>query len=60
MKHWTDETRWQPLAEIVAGMTAAIEAAYATAHEDDLDAAHDEMVAAEHRLRMAERRAGHA
>lgn len=60
MKHWSDETRWQPLAEVVATLKAKVEAAYATAHEDDLAAAHDELVAVEHRLRMAERRAGHA
>jgi hypothetical protein len=60
MKHWSDETRWQPLAEVVAGLKAKVEAAYATAQEADLDAAHDELVAVEHRLRMAKRRAGHA
>jgi hypothetical protein len=60
MKHWSDETRWQPLADVVATLKARVEAAYTTAHEDDLDAAHDELVTAEHRLRMAERRADHA
>jgi hypothetical protein len=60
MKHWSDETRWQSLGEVVAGLKAKVEAAYATAHEDDLDAAHDDLVAAEHRLRMAERRASRA
>lgn len=60
MSHWSDETRWQAIGDVVAAMKAKIEAAYATAHRDDLDAAHDELIAVEHRQRMAERRARRA
>jgi hypothetical protein len=60
MKHWSDETRWQSLAEVVAGLKAKVEAAYRSGHEDDADAAHDDLVAVEHRLQMAERRARRA
>lgn len=60
MKHWSDETRWQPLADIVAALKVRTEAAYRAGRDDEADAAHDELVAVEHRLRMAERRAGRA
>ncbi len=60
MKHWSDETRWQPLADVVAGLKAKVEAAYREGRDEDADAAHDDLTAVEHRLRMAERRARRA
>jgi hypothetical protein len=60
MKHWSDETRWQSLTEIVAGLKAKAEAAYREGRDADADAAHDELTSVEHRLRMAERRARRA
>lgn len=60
MTHWSDETRWQPLAEVAARLKEKVEAAYVAGRDDEADAAHDDLVAVEHRARMAERRAGHA
>lgn len=57
MKHWSDETRWQPLAEVAARLKAKVEAAYVAGRDDEADAAHDDLVAVEHRARMAEQRA---
>lgn len=56
MKHWSEETRWQPLSEIVGQMKARVEALYRAGEDDAVDRAHDDLVAAEHRLRLAERR----
>jgi hypothetical protein len=59
MKHWSDETRWQPLADVVARIKARAEAVHRAGADDAAEAAldeHDDPVAAEHRQRMAERR----
>lgn len=56
MKHWSDETRWQPISAAVHRLKRKVEEAYYYCREDEADAAHDELVGAEHRLRMAERR----
>lgn len=56
MKHWSEETRWQPLSAVVAALKGKVEAAYYRGDEAEADAAHDDLISAEHRLRMAERR----
>lgn len=55
MLHWMDETRWQPLSEIVARLKRRVEAAIEAGDSFEGELAHDELTAAEHRLRMAER-----
>jgi hypothetical protein len=59
MSHWTEETAWQPLSEIAARLKARAEACYRSGRDDDADAAHDDLIAVEHRLRMAGRRQAH-
>lgn len=56
MKHWSEETNWKPLSEAVAALKAKVEAAYYRCDDVEAGAAHDDLVSAEHRLRMAERR----
>lgn len=55
MKHWSEETNWQPLSVAVAALKRKVEAAYYHGQEDEADAAHDDLVRAEWRLRQAER-----
>jgi hypothetical protein len=55
-KHWSEETRWKPLADAVADLKRQVEAAYYLSDEDKAAAAHDDLVSAEWRLRQAERR----
>ena len=55
MKHWSEETQWQPLSVIVDALKRKVEAAYYRSDEAAADAAHDDLLSAEHRLRMAER-----
>lgn len=57
-RHWSEETRWQPLSEAVSKLKAEVEKAYYECREADADAAHDDLVSAEWRLRQAERRNG--
>lgn len=54
MKHWSEETAWQPLSDLAARLKARAEACYRAGQ--DADGAHDELIAVEHRLRMAQRR----
>jgi hypothetical protein len=56
MTHWSDETAWQRLSDVAA----QVEAAYVAGRDDEADAAHDDLVSVEHRMRMAERRARRA
>lgn len=56
MKHWSEETNWQPLSEAVAALKRKVEAAYYRCDEETADAAHDDLMGAEWRLRQAERR----
>lgn len=56
MKHWSEETGWQPLSVAVARLKRKVEAAYYYGRDDEADAAHDDLVRAEWRLRQAERR----
>lgn len=56
MKHWSEETNWQPLSAAVAALKAKVEAAYYRCDDAEAGAAHDDLVSAEWRLRQAERR----
>jgi hypothetical protein len=60
MTHWSDETSWQRLSDVAARIKARAEAAYVAGRDDEADAAHDDLVSVEHRMRMAERRARRA
>ena len=55
-RHWSEETCWQPIAEVVERLKARVDAAIAARDDAAGDAAHEELIRAEHRLRMAERR----
>ena len=55
MKHWSEETNWQRLKDIVARLKQKVDAAIVDRDEFTAEAAHDDLVSAEHRLRMAER-----
>ncbi len=56
MKQWLEETNWQRLSVIVDQIKARVDDAIARRDDFDGDAAHDDLISAEHRLRMAERR----
>jgi len=56
VKHWSEETNWQPLSEAVSRLKAKVEAAYYHGDEQTADQAHDDLICAEWRLRQAERR----
>lgn len=55
MTDWRDETRWQPLGAIVQRLKRKVESAYHHCDEDTASEAHDDLTAAEWRLRSAER-----
>lgn len=55
MKHWSEETNWQRLGEIVDRIKARVDDAIARRDDHDGEAAHEDLISAEHRLRMAER-----
>lgn len=55
MKHWTEETDWKPLASVVDALKRKVEAAYYRCDEAEANAAHDDLVSAEWRLRQSER-----
>lgn len=55
MTHWSDETCWQSLAEIAAKLKSRAEEAYWAGDDSKADTAHEDLVAVEHRMRMAER-----
>ena len=55
MKHWSEETNWQRLSEVVANLKARVDDAIARRDDFNGEAEHDELIRAEHRLRMAER-----
>lgn len=55
--NWRDSTDWQSLGSVVAGLKRRVEAAYHASDADTAGEAHDDLVAAEWRLRQAERRA---
>ncbi len=57
MKHWSDETNWVPLKLAVMALKTKVERAYYESRDADAGQAHDDLVAAEWRLRQAERRA---
>ncbi|WP_128181996.1 hypothetical protein [Paenirhodobacter populi] len=54
-KHWSDETGFEPISAAVARLKAKVERAYHESREEDAAAAHDDLVSAEHHLRMAQR-----
>lgn len=56
MKHWSEETNWQSLGEIVDRLKARVNDAISRRDDFAGEAAHDDLIGAEHRLRMAERR----
>jgi hypothetical protein len=55
IKHWRDETRWQPLSEAVDVLKRRVEALYHACQDDQASDAHDDLTACEWRLRQAER-----
>jgi hypothetical protein len=55
-KHWSEETDWQRLSDIVARLKGAVDAGIFDGDEFAAEVAHDDLISAEHRLRMAERR----
>lgn len=57
MKHWSEETNWMPLKIAVIALKTKVERAYYEFRNEDAGHAHDDLVAAEWRLRQAERRA---
>ena len=56
MKHWSEETNWKRLDAVVARLKAKVNAAIEARDNFSGEAAHDDLVAAEWRLRQAERR----
>ena len=57
-KHWSEETRFQPLSEAVEQLKANVEQAYYECRYEDAAEEHDYLNSAEWRLRQAEKRAG--
>lgn len=57
-KHWSEETNWKRLGDLVRAQKQAVEAAHHECREDDADEAHDDLLCMEWRLRAAERRRG--
>jgi len=57
MKHWSEETSFEALGSIAARIKARVEAAYVAGKAEEADTAHEDLVAVEHRMRIAERRA---
>ena len=55
--HWRESTDRRTLAEAVHALKRGVERAYFECRDDDADEAHSDLVAAEWRLRQAERRA---
>ena len=53
---WSEETNWQYLSDAVAALKREVERAYYESRDDDAGATHDDLTAAEWRLRQAERR----
>ena len=54
-RHWSEETRWQPLGAIVQRLKRRVEAAIEAGDEFEGAIAHDELTDAEWRLRQAKR-----
>jgi len=55
MKHWSGETNWQALGDVVARLKAKVCAAIAVGDEFEAELSHDELTAAEWRMHQAER-----
>lgn len=55
MRHWRDATDKETLRDAVARLKRACEAAYYFSQDEVAGHAHDDLVAAEWRLRQAER-----
>lgn len=55
-RHWTEDTNWQRLGDVVARLRAKVNAAITERDEEAGQVAHDDLVRAEWRLRQAERR----
>lgn len=56
MRHWSEDTNWQRLGQVVETLKRRVEAAYYASDEDGAAEAHDDLTNAEWRLRQAERR----
>ncbi len=56
MKHWSEDTNWQRLSVVVDRLKELVDAAIAARDDFTGEAAHNDLVAAEWRLRQAERR----
>ncbi len=56
MKHWTEETNWKPLSDVVERLKRDVERAYYECRDDDAGELHDDLTSAEWRLRQAERK----
>jgi hypothetical protein len=56
MKHWSEDTNWQRLSAVVGCLKAQVDAAIAARDEHTAEAAHQDLICVEWRLRQAERR----
>lgn len=54
-RHWTEETRWQPLGAVVQRLKRRVDRAIAAGAEFEGGLVHQDLVEAEWRLRQAER-----
>jgi len=54
--HWSEDTNWQRLGEVVNRLKAKVDQAVAARDDFTGDQAHADLVSAEWRLRQAERR----
>jgi hypothetical protein len=56
VKHWSEETNWQRLSDVVQALKARVEKAIVDRDDFDGEAAHNDLTSAEWRLCQAERR----
>lgn len=56
MRHWSEDTNWQRLSEVVERLKRRVEDAYFRSDEARAEQAHDDLLSAEWRLRQAEKR----
>lgn len=54
-RHWTEDTRWQPLGAVVQRLKRRVDRAIAAGAEFEGGLVHQDLVEAEWRLRQAER-----
>lgn len=56
MRDWRDGTNWRRLSDVVADLRRRVEKSYHACDDDGAADAHDDLLAAEWRLRRAEER----